>query len=59
MSELSNIKSKLNRNNKNTLLYLSNYIYANGVNTRVWKEIRIDLAGMLLESQERADLQVE
>ena len=55
MSELSIIKSKLNRRNKHTLDKLSNYIYANCVNTNHWKEIRINLAGRLLESQERGE----
>jgi|GEM_PF-4348380 hypothetical protein len=53
MGELRKIKSKLNRENKLLLNKLSSYIYANGVNNKVWNEIKIDLAGMLLECQER------
>lgn len=55
MSEVRKIKSKLNKENKQLYIKLLNYIYANGVNTKVLKEIKLDLAGMLLENQERGE----
>lgn len=55
MGELSQIRRQLNRKNKSIFGKVINYIYANGVNTIVWKEIRMDLASMLLESQERGE----
>ncbi|MBF4695808.1 DUF1129 domain-containing protein [Fusibacter ferrireducens] len=55
MREISRIRRQLNRENKNILGKVVNYIYANGVNTIVWKEIRLDLAGMLLENQKRGE----
>ena len=55
MSELRNIKRQLSGENKSLLAKMSNYIYANGINLKLWKEIRLDIAGMLLESQERGE----
>ncbi|GAU79319.1 hypothetical protein [Fusibacter sp. 3D3] len=53
MRALSRIRRQLNKKNKSVLGKLTNYIYANGINTIVLKEVQLDLAGMLLESQER------
>lgn len=53
MSELSRVRSKLNRKNKKIFSKLSKYIYANGINSNIWNEVRLDIASMLLESQMR------
>jgi DNA-binding ferritin-like protein (Dps family) len=55
MGELRKIRTNLNRENKLLLNKLSSYIYINGVNTKVLNEVKLDLAGMLLECQERGD----
>ncbi len=55
MREISRIRRQLNSKNKSVLGKVVNYIYAHGVNTIVWKEIRVDLARMLLESQKRGE----
>ena len=55
MRELKLTRKKLNPDNKAILYDIRTYIYAKGVNEKILKEIELDVAGMLLESQERGE----
>jgi DNA-binding ferritin-like protein (Dps family) len=55
MRELRLTRKKLNPDNKEILSDIRLYIYAKGVNEKILKEIELDIAGMLLESQERGE----
>lgn len=55
MKEFLTIKKKLNKKNKIVLVKILNYIYACGINTKIFEKMRIDIAQMIWDSQERGE----